>query len=557
MPGPKVLRPAATIVLVRERLAGMELLFLQRSPSAPHFAGAYVFPGGTLEEGDRDPELYRRVLGVAAEEADRRLNVAGGALGFWVACVRECYEEAGILLAVDEQHRPISARRLEALTRQRDALNAGTLQFKDFLLQENLFIPAAQMVYFAHWITPPVQPRRFDTRFFLSQAPADQPVQHDNTEIVGSCWMRPSEAFERVKRDEIKMVRATRAIVTGLGNYATPAEALAQLSAVTHVAMNRPCLAQGRDGPRLFGAGDAQYAEIHWVDPEESGESTYDLLPDVPKRLDRYVVRMLAPNPGFMTGPGTNTYIVGERELIVIDPGPADSAHIAAIVAASAGRIRWIVLTHTHRDHSPGATSLREATGAQIAGRSGRSQSPHDGHVALDRVLADGDVVRCDGVELQVVHTPGHASNHLCYLLTQTRMLFTGDHVIQGSTVVIAPPDGNMTAYLRSLQRVKELDVAILAPGHGYLIGQPHREVSRLIAHRLAREAKVRAAISEAGGQATLEALLPRVYDDVPAAIHPVAARSLRAHLEKMVEDGELSVGEDVWISRPTAIPSA
>jgi glyoxylase-like metal-dependent hydrolase (beta-lactamase superfamily II) len=311
--------------------------------------------------------------------------------------------------------------------------------------------------------------------------------------------------------------------------------------------MNRPCLAQGRDGPRLFGAGDAQYAEIHWVDPEESGESTYDLLPDVPKRLDRYVVRMLAPNPGFMTGPGTNTYIVGERELIVIDPGPADSAHIAAVIAAGAGRIRWIVLTHTHRDHSPGATSLREATGARIAGRSGGADSPHDGHVALDRVLADGDVVRCDGVELQVVHTPGHASNHLCYLLAQTRMLFTGDHVIQGSTVVIAPPDGNMNAYLQSLRRLQSLDVAILAPGHGYLIGQPPQEIARLLAHRLARERKVRSTLRGLGGRATLAQLLPKVYDDVPAAIHPIAARSLRAHLEKLVEDGELQFSEEIW----------
>jgi glyoxylase-like metal-dependent hydrolase (beta-lactamase superfamily II) len=129
-------------------------------------------------------------------------------------------------------------------------------------------------------------------------------------------------------------------------------------------------------------------------------------------------------------------------------------------------------------------------------------------------------------------------------------MLFTGDHVVQGSTVVIAPPDGNMNAYLRSLERLKSLDAAILAPGHGYLIGQPAIEAARLIAHRLAREGKVRAALIDAGGSATLEALLPKVYDDVPAAVHPVAARSLRAHLEKLAEDGEIGLSAGVWATR-------
>jgi glyoxylase-like metal-dependent hydrolase (beta-lactamase superfamily II) len=208
------------------------------------------------------------------------------------------------------------------------------------------------------------------------------------------------------------------------------------------------------------------------------------------------------------------------------------------------------VLTHTHRDHSPGALALHEATGAPIAGRAARADSVHDAHVPFDRVLTDGDVVKVDGTQLQVVHTPGHASNHLCYLLTATRMLFTGDHVVQGSTVVIGPPDGNMNAYLRSLERVNSLDVAIFAPGHGYLIGQPRSEVTRLIAHRLSREAKVRTALSEAGGRATLEALLPRVYDDVPSTLHPVAARSLRAHLEKLAEDGVVGVNDGVWASR-------
>jgi glyoxylase-like metal-dependent hydrolase (beta-lactamase superfamily II)/8-oxo-dGTP pyrophosphatase MutT (NUDIX family) len=545
MAGSKSLRAAATIVLARESASGMQVLLLQRNPTAAHFAGAFVFPGGTLEAGDLDPAIWRRVQGLTAQDADRRLRLESGALGYWVAAVRECYEEAGILLAVDAQQHLLTASRVNELAQQREALNSGALQFRDFLQQQDLFIPADRMAYLAHWITPNVQPRRFDTRFFLMPAPVDQNVQLDNTEIVGSRWLGAREVLERVKRDEIKMVRATQSIIASLKKFDAPDSALQHLLAVNHVPTNRPCLAQGRDGPRLFANGDPAYAEIHWVDPDESGASNYDLVPDVPKRLDRYAARLLAPNPGLMTGPGTNTYLVGERDLIVIDPGPADPAHIAAIAEAGAGRIRWIVLTHTHRDHSPGAMVLHEITGAPIAGRTARADSPHDAHVGFDRVLMDGDMVECDGAQLQVLHTPGHASNHLCYLLPQTRMLFTGDHVIQGSTVVIAPPDGSMGAYLKSLQRLQSLDIAILAPGHGYLIGQPRQEILRLIAHRLAREAKVRRTLIAAGGRATLQSLLPAVYDDVPVAIHPIAARSLRAHLEKMVEESELLVSAD------------
>jgi glyoxylase-like metal-dependent hydrolase (beta-lactamase superfamily II)/8-oxo-dGTP pyrophosphatase MutT (NUDIX family) len=539
---------AATTVLVRAASAGMasamELLLLRRNPNASAFAGAYVFPGGRLDASDSSAATSRRVLGLTAAQADQRLGVPGDALRFWIAAVRECYEEAGILLATDEHGQPISPQRVGALAPQREALNAGALNFGDFLERENLFIAADQMVYFAHWVTPAVGPRRFDTRFFLTRAPPQQQAQPDNREMVESVWLSAREVLDRVKRQEMHVVHATQSILTSLLMFETPQAAESSLRAVTRIPSNRPCFAQGREGRKMFSLGDAAYAQIHWVDRQESGQSSYDLLPDQATRLDRYTMRILAPNPGFMTGPGTNCYLVGERDLIVIDPGPADPAHLAAILEAGNGRIRWIVLTHTHRDHAPAAIALREATGAQIAGRAGWADSPTDIKVPFDRVLSDGDRVSGDGVELQVVHTPGHASNHLCYFLPATRMLFTGDHVIQGSTVVIAPPDGNMNAYLRSLQRAQSLEAAILAPGHGYLIGDPQAEISRLIAHRLTRESKVRAALKNAGGRATLESLLPHVYDDVPAAIHPVAARSLRGHLEKLMEDGEVTMAD-------------
>jgi glyoxylase-like metal-dependent hydrolase (beta-lactamase superfamily II) len=145
--------------------------------------------------------------------------------------------------------------------------------------------------------------------------------------------------------------------------------------------------------------------------------------------------------------------------------------------------------------------------------------------------------VQLGDISLRALHTPGHASNHLCYLLEQTKMLFTGDHVMQGSTVVINPPDGDMRAYLRSLETLLSEDIAILAPGHGYLIGEPHKEIRRLVEHRLKREGKVRAAL-ERLGTAKLEEMLPLVYDDVPPRLHRWAARSLTAHLDKLVAEG-------------------
>jgi len=266
---------------------------------------------------------------------------------------------------------------------------------------------------------------------------------------------------------------------------------------------------------------------------------SYELRPGVPQRLDDAVTRIIAPNGGMMTGAGTNTYLVGTRELVVIDPGPDDESHIQAILAAAAGRIRWILCTHTHLDHAPGAHRLKQLSGAPVSAML-PPRTDHDFELSVDRVLADGDTVECADVVVRAVHTPGHASNHLCYLLTRNRMLFTGDHIMQGSTVVIWPPDGNMRAYVDSLTALLKIELAVLAPGHGRLIEQPHDELSRLIQHRLRREDKVRQAVIRAGTGVTLEALLPSAYDDVSESLLKWAALSLQAHLDKLVQDGEL-----------------
>ncbi|MEO7007915.1 MAG: MBL fold metallo-hydrolase, partial [Caldimonas sp.] len=254
-----------------------------------------------------------------------------------------------------------------------------------------------------------------------------------------------------------------------------------------------------------------------------------------------------------MTGPGTNSYLVGggtENEWAVIDPGPLDEAHVQAIVAAAPGPIRWIFATHTHNDHSPATVRLKALTGAHVHGRRPAHPEWQDPTFAPDTVLHGGERIALPGGStLRVIHTPGHASNHLCYLLEEERTLFTGDHVMQASTVVINPPDGDMAAYVASLRELLDEKLDWLAPGHGFLMAEPQRAIDWIIAHRLKREAKVVAAL-RTHAPASAPALLPAVYDDVPERLHPVALRSLNAHLLKLRGDGVAIETEGRWSLR-------
>jgi glyoxylase-like metal-dependent hydrolase (beta-lactamase superfamily II)/8-oxo-dGTP pyrophosphatase MutT (NUDIX family) len=539
-------RPASTLLLLRDGSLGPEAFLLQRTQNAAFLAGAHVFPGGALDKADRDTRVLRRVAGLTDADASARLGLEAGGLAYWVAALRECFEECGILLAEDERGRPVEARRAAALAQYRAPLNAGKLAFHEFLERERLVLRAGELAYFGHWITAPGRARRFDTRFFLALAPADQAGAHDGTELVASLWLRPQEAIEREARGEMQLVFATKNTLADLMRFARAKDAL-EHARESEVETNRACWALAPDGqPALYRRRDPQYFEIHWSDPEETGQTSIALVPGVPKRLDAHVTRVIAPNPGMMTGPGTNTYLVGQDELAVIDPGPAIDEHVQAVLAAGAGRIRWILCTHTHLDHSPAAAALKAATGAVVIGRPAPRHPGQDQGFAPDRVMAHGDRFMFGGLTLRALHTPGHASNHLCYLLENTKMLFTGDHVMQGSTVVINPPDGDMRDYLASLELLLAEDVLILAPGHGYLIGEPHREARRLIRHRLAREQKVVSALARLA-RPTVEELVREVYDDVSERLHGVAQRSLNAHLDKLAAEGRARAEGGRW----------
>lgn len=259
--------------------------------------------------------------------------------------------------------------------------------------------------------------------------------------------------------------------------------------------------------------------------------------------------RVLAANPGPMTGPGTNTYLLGDRDVAVIDPGPANDAHVDAILDSAPGTIKWILVTHTHVDHSPAARALARITGATVLGRAAPAGSGQEPGFVPTRSLQDDDRLDTGEIVLRVVHTPGHASNHLCYLLEQRNWLFTGDHVMNGSTVVINPPDGDMQHYLDSLQRLKTLRLEMLAPGHGELIDTPYAAVDWIIDHRLRREAEVLTALQNNPNTSAVD-LVPVVYHEIGEHLHGVAARSLLAHLLKLADDGRAQRHGERW--RPT-----
>ena len=274
------------------------------------------------------------------------------------------------------------------------------------------------------------------------------------------------------------------------------------------------------------------------------------IVPGAAVTVAPMIVRITAPNPGVMTGPGTNSYIVGSDRLVLVDPGPEIESHISILVEAVRGRLDWIVCTHTHLDHSPAARALKAATGARLAGRVTHQDGRQDSTFSPDRVLEDGETIAVAGVTLRALHTPGHASNHLCYLFEEQKLIFTGDHIMQGSTVVISPPDGDMQAYFASLEKLFAFELATVAPGHGRLITTPHDEVRRLIAHRLKREEKVLGALASRS-PATLDELLPLAYDDVPEKLYPPARRSLHAHLIKLSREGRAREEGDLWLEPP------
>ena len=586
-PSPHPVRPpraAATLVVVREahdhalensltRAAGgsIEVLLSRRAERGDHFSGAWVFPGGVVDAGDRAAQAC--CVGLDDAAASARLGLSEGGLDYYVAAIRECFEESGLLFATDRDGATVRFEGLDAaapatslpassnLAAWRGPLHQGERTLGALCTEFDLRLAADRLIYLSHWLTPPARPKRFDTRFFLAVAPAGQTAAHDGTELVEQLWLRPAEALARAA--ELKLLTPTEKTLELLARFDTVAGLLAWASAPRPVQLVVPRVASGSRGMRPVVPDEPAYAELGRLDPAGLGLASYELLPGAAVPLSPRLIRVTAANGSMMTGPGTNTYLVGgagggggeasaSAGWAVIDPGPDDAAHVEAILAAAPGPIRWIFVTHTHKDHSPATVALQQRTGARVYGRVAAHPQWQDLTFAPDQHLVGGERFTLPGPDgaastLLALHTPGHASNHLCFLLEEEKLLFTGDHVMQASTVVINPPDGDMAAYVGSLQALLPLDLEWLAPGHGFLMDRPREAMQAIVAHRLKREAKVASAVRELG-PASAETLLAQVYADVPARLHAMALRSLTAHLLKLRDEARVAERDGVWI---------
>jgi len=262
-------------------------------------------------------------------------------------------------------------------------------------------------------------------------------------------------------------------------------------------------------------------------------------VPGAPASVHERVVRLTAPNPSMMTGPGTNTYVVGDESVVVIDPGPPIASHLDGVLALVAGRpVTAVAVTHHHRDHAPAARSLATAVDAPVVGR---------GHalLAVDVTADEGHALAAGSLGLVAWHTPGHASDHLCFFVEEMGWLFTGDHLMEGSTVVIGPPDGDLTAYLASVARVRDdKRVRRLAPGHGRVLGSPRRVAEEVLAHRAQRAAIVLDALRE-HGPGTAAAIRVHAYADVGPERSDVATATCWAHLLALVDEGRATTASE------------
>jgi len=603
-------RPAATVLLLRDREDRLEVLMTRRSTRASFAPGAFVFPGGVVDEADAlavdsDPSL----LSISAPGELPGSGQAQLHRIYAQAALREAWEEVQLLLAARIHGYPPFLQNTASVPRdsqlhaapdtrhQAESLYPAPLLqhvianlprhppegFATALARQGWYAQVEEVHSFSHWTTDRDLPKRFDVRFLVARAPEGQRPEADEGEQFEPCWVNPAEALARHARGGFALIFPTIRTLQQLERFSCVQAVLEH--AEQEFAAGRLWRSCPRGG--LLGGQDTRYteneapfAELEMTNPDGKVLHRLDWQHDEAVGLLRYLFRLTAPNPGRMTGPGTNTYLLGAPgDWTVVDPGPDIAAHVGRIRHFTGDRIAAILCTHSHQDHSPGAFTLQREIAMErgyrvpILGRpSGASVAAEQGFMP-DRILEDGERLEIlPDTHLRVVHTPGHASNHLCFLIEEDGLLLSGDHIMNGSTVVINPPDGDMRAYLDALVRLETLPIHYILPAHGYVLGNPAREIRKLIRHRLQREASVLGSMRklhearEGAGQAPLdplagadhgeagfpvEMIVPGAYVEVSPSLYPLAARSLLAHLIKLEADGKVHRAAEGWRLSP------
>ncbi len=530
---PVATRPAATVLLLRDGAAGVEVLMTRRSPTASFAPGAYVFPGGGIDAADAAAHAHADAARRPGQD-DMRLTQA-------IAAIRESFEELGILLARHADGRMADAVDIAALDRK--------APFVPQCRARGLTLAADAVFMLAHWITDRDLPRRFDVPFLVARMPDGQQPVADEAEQFEPVWVSPAEALRRHEAGQFFIIFPTIRTLERLQKFATVQHVLDACAGdgTTENPLWTSCPRAG-----LLAGNEARYmehempfGELALVCPDGQMLHHLDWRTDQTVPLLKNVQRLTAPNPGVMTGPGTNSYLVGDPHTgyAAIDPGPEDPQHLERLWRAAGGDIRCIICTHSHPDHSPGARPLQALCAGKppILGLPSAATARAASQFSPDRELADGECVTLQGGgaqhTLKVIHTPGHAANHLCLALVEDGLLFSGDHILNGSTTIVDPPDGNMTDYLESLDKLAAAcathGIGFILPAHGYVLGDAPQAIAQLKAHRLKREARVLAAM-QARPDAPMDEWVALAYDDVPPRMWPVAQRSLLAHVQRI-----------------------
>ncbi len=528
-------RPAATVLLLRDTAGGIEVLMTRRSMTASFAPGAYVFPGGGIDAADAQAHAQS---GRRSTQSDLHLTQA-------IAAIRESFEELGVLLARHADGSHVNTADIAALDRK--------APFAAQCRKRGLTLAGDEVFVLAHWVTDRDLARRFDVPFLVARMPEGQEPVADEAEQFEPVWVRPADALARHKAGSFFIIFPTIRTLERLQAYSSVAAVLQACASEQALWTSCPRAGLLAGQTERYMEHEGPFGELELTCPDGQIVHALDWQTEQPVALLKNLMRLTAPNPGVMTGPGTNSYLVGDADTgyIAIDPGPADADHLARLHSAAGGDIRMIVCTHSHPDHSPGAKPLQALcaqsgkAGPPILGLPSQPTARAASEFTPDRALQNQELLTLISKRpeaetthtLKVIHTPGHAANHLCLVLLEDGLLFSGDHILNGSTTVVDPPDGNMTTYIDSLDKLSaacdEHCIEFILPAHGYVLGQAKSAIAQLKAHRLKREAKVMR-VMQAMPDGSLDDWVPLAYNDVDARIWPVAKRSLLAHVERI-----------------------